>query len=167
MADPVVNELVELATALRWEGADASLVGRLDSTLERLQDEQDTRNARLARFVAESAWFKIVRMWSAVSRTEQNRRILVGPNPQGETDQLAIKRLAQEYESALLATVAVPGVDASVITAIDTQTFTRNPEQAVLAAAALGLLGEHITALERGEQLDVRRALDEAYPLAR
>ena len=158
------------------------------ATFDEIRVEPDDASAeRGARFVADSAWVKIVRLWSVTSRTEKNRRILATTERiaeagrlnekataarermarQMETDQLVVKRLAQEYESALLATVAVPGVDAGVVEAIDTETFTQSPEQIALATAALKLLAGHIEALSNGERIDVRRALAEAYPLPR
>jgi len=183
----VVNELVELAGAVRRGGADEALARRLDAALERLQDDEDKLNARLARFVADSAFLHLMRHWSVTRSIDQNGRVLDITErratagtlsdkakasrkklvDQLEADELVVRRLADAYEAALSATAAIPGVSASLVEALDTGTFEQSREQIALFTAAKKLLGQHIEAVVSGARFDVGRALVEAYPLSR
>jgi len=157
----------------------SSLARRLDSALERLKKEDLEKNTRMAKFITDNTFTKVVRIYSLRSRIEKNTKFVksIKPSSKKAKDKISSWRkqikldieqtntLLQEYEEGVSAIAAVPNIDASITKTIRLSGYQQSDAQIVLAETAKQLLADHIKLKKTGKIFDIRKEVDAAYPL--
>jgi len=174
----VLSELSDNAGALSPDQR-SSLARRLDSALERLIKQDLENNTRMAKFITDNTFTKVVRIYSLRSRIDKNTKFTksIKPTTKKAKDKIASWRkqikldieqtstLLQEYEEGVSAIAAVPNIDASITDTIRLSGYQQSDAQIVIAKTAKQLLADHIKLKKSGKPFDIRKQVDAAYPL--
>lgn len=174
----VLDELSNNAGSLAADQR-TSLARRLDSALERLKKDDLEKNTRMAKFITDNTFTKVVRIWSLRSRIDKNTNFVktIAPSTKKAKDKIASWRkqidldieqtgtLLQEYEEGVSAIASVPNIDASITETIRLSGYQQSDAQIVIAQTAQQLLASHIKLKKTGKLFDIRKEVDAAYPL--
>ena len=151
------------------------------SSLELLSSSIDEQDAKTARFVADNAFTKLVRVWTLQyeldwiskrlktikSDTEKSKKKRKEWNQQLTLNTKQILHLMQEYEEGLRVLAEIKIVDGNVVEAIDMSGYRQSNNQELIALEAKSLLKSHVDTIKSGKVLSVKKDVDLKYPFAR